>query len=112
MATPITATPKLYIGIDKHKRNWAIHIRTDISDHKPLIIPPKTNLLYDHVNKNFPLHEMNIVYEAGCCGFSGADRVCIYITTHMSLSIIIINKKMKNLDDFYFFINKLFCLIS
>lgn len=35
MATLTTATPKLYIGMDIHKRNWAVHLRTDISDHKP-----------------------------------------------------------------------------
>lgn len=72
MATLTTATPKLYIGMDIHKRNWAVHLRTDISDHKPMTIPPKASVLYDYVNKNFPQHEVSIVYEAGCCGFSAS----------------------------------------
>lgn len=72
MATLTTATPKLYIGMDINKKNWAVHIRTDISDHKPMTIPPKPEVLYDYVSKNFSEHEVNLVYEAGCCGFSAS----------------------------------------
>ena len=72
MATITTAPPKLYIGMDIHKKNWAIHMRTDISDHKPMTIPPKADVLYEYVSKNFPAHEVNLAYEAGCCGFSAS----------------------------------------
>lgn len=37
-----------------------------------MTIPPKASVLYDYVNKNFPQHEVSIVYEAGCCGFSAS----------------------------------------
>lgn len=72
MATLTTATPKLYIGMDIHKKTWAVHLRTDISDHKPMTIPPKPEVLFDYVSRHFHDHEVNLVYEAGCCGFSAS----------------------------------------
>lgn len=31
----LTPTPNLYIGMDIHKKNWAVHLRTDISMYIP-----------------------------------------------------------------------------
>lgn len=72
MKTQPTAFPKLYIGMDIHKKSWAIHIRSDVSDHKPITFPPSSEVLYDYVQKNFPEHEVYLTYETGCCGFSAA----------------------------------------
>ncbi len=72
MATQPTAHPKLYIGMDIHKKSWSVHFRTDISDHKTLTIPPNCDVLYDYVENNFPNHEVSLTYEAGCCGFSAS----------------------------------------
>ena len=49
METQPTAQPKLYIGMDIHKKSWSVHLRTDISDHKTLTIPPDCDTLYDYV---------------------------------------------------------------
>ena len=72
MATQPTVIPKLYIGMDIHKKSWSVHLRTDISDHKTLTIPSSTEILYHYVQTNFPEHEVSLVYEAGCCGFTAS----------------------------------------
>lgn len=72
METQPTAIPKLYIGMDIHKKSWSVHLRTDISDHKTLTIPSNGEVLYDYVQKHFNDHEVSLVYEAGCCGFSAS----------------------------------------
>ena len=70
MKTQPTALPKLYIGMDIHKKSWSVHLRTDISDHKTLTIPSDCEVLYEYVEKHFQGHEVSLTYEAGCCGFS------------------------------------------
>jgi transposase len=73
METQITASaPKLFIGIDIHKKSWAVHIRSDISDHKTMTFPPENEQLFDYVSRNFPTHQVHMTYEAGCCGFSAS----------------------------------------
>ncbi len=72
MATEITALPKLFIGIDIHKKSWSVHIRSDISDHKNFTVPSDPSVVYDYVDRNFPGYEVSLSYEAGCCGFSAA----------------------------------------
>jgi transposase len=72
MATQPTATPKLFIGMDIHKKSWSVHLRTDISDHKTLTIPSSCEVLYEYVEKHFKDHEVSLTYEAGCCGFSAS----------------------------------------
>jgi transposase len=70
MKTQFTAMPKLYIGLDIHKKSWSVHLRTDISDHKTITMPSHPEVLYDYVFKNFNDHDIHLVYEIGCCGFS------------------------------------------
>ncbi|MBP9197601.1 MAG: hypothetical protein KBF35_08035, partial [Saprospiraceae bacterium] len=72
MATQPTVIPKLYIGMDIHKKSWSVHLRTDISDHKTITIPSSNDILYHYVQTNFPEHEVSLVYEAGCCGFTAS----------------------------------------
>lgn len=70
MKTEPTAHPKLYIGIDIHKRSWKVHCATDLFIGKSFSMPPEPKVLYDYVQKNFAGHEVSTAYEAGCCGFS------------------------------------------
>jgi transposase len=72
MLSQIDATPKLYIGLDIHKKSWSVSIKTDLFDHKTCSMPPGADGLYDYVSTNFPLHSVEVCYEAGCCGFSAA----------------------------------------
>jgi transposase len=64
--------PKVFIGMDIHKKSWSVSIRTDISDHRTFSMPPDPENLYEYVSKHFPGHEVSLTYEAGCCGFSAA----------------------------------------
>lgn len=70
MKTEPTAHPKLYIGIDMHKRSWKVHCATDLFIGKSFSMPPEPKVLYDYVQKNFAGHEVSTAYEAGCCGFT------------------------------------------
>ena len=72
MKTQPTAIPKLYIGMDIHKKSWTVHFRTDISDHKTLTIPSDPDILFNYVHSNFPDLQVAITYETGCCGFGAA----------------------------------------
>lgn len=72
MSTQITTSPKVYIGLDIHKKTWTVSIQTDLFFHKTYSMPSKISDLEEYVNKNFHDHEVYLVYEAGCCGFSAA----------------------------------------
>jgi transposase len=78
MKTQPTAIPKLYIGMDIHKKSWSVHFRTDVSDHKTLTIPPDCNVLYNYVQTHFPEYPVSISYETGCCGFQHARNFLNY----------------------------------
>ena len=70
MRTQITACPKLFIGIDIHKRSWKVHCATDLFSGKSFSMPPDPGRLREYVSKHFPGHEVATAYEAGCCGYS------------------------------------------
>jgi transposase len=67
-----TIVPKLFIGMDIHKKTWSISIQTDLFFHKTYSMPSKAEELYRYVQNHFPDHEVSLVYEAGCCGFHAA----------------------------------------
>ena len=69
MKTEHTARPKLFIGIDIHKRSWKIHCSTDISGGKTFSMSPSPEGLKGYVEKYFSGHEVVTAYEAGCCGY-------------------------------------------
>jgi len=69
MKTQTTAVPKLFIGMDVHKKNWTVHFKTDLFDNKTVTMPAEPLSLINYVAKNFPDHEVNCCYEAGCCGY-------------------------------------------
>lgn len=62
--------PKIFIGLDIHKQSWSVSIQTDLFFHKTYSMPSNNSDLYDYVEKHFPSHEVHLVYEAGCCGFT------------------------------------------
>jgi transposase len=72
MQSQIIATPKLFIGMDIHRKSWSVHLRTDLFDHKGFSMPPDPSKLADYVGNHFSDHEVFLTYEAGCCGFSAA----------------------------------------
>lgn len=70
METQQTAGPKLFIGIDIHKRSWKIHCATDLCSGKTFSMLPRPELLRDYVSKHYPDYEVSTAYEAGCCGYA------------------------------------------
>ncbi len=64
--------PKIFIGLDIHKKTWTVSIQTDLLFHKTYSMPSLAEDLYQYVERTFPSHEVHLVYEAGCCGFSVA----------------------------------------
>jgi len=70
MITQITAVPKLYIGIDIHKRSWKVHCATDLFSGKSFSMNPAPEQLKGYVDKHFAGHKVSTAYEAGCCGYS------------------------------------------
>ncbi|MFN7911486.1 MAG: IS110 family transposase [Bacteroidota bacterium] len=69
---PTASIPKLYIGIDVHKKNWTFHYQTDLFDGKTITQPASDQVLIDWVNKHFPNHQVTCAYEAGFSGYSAA----------------------------------------
>ncbi|MFN3918633.1 MAG: transposase, partial [Flavobacteriales bacterium] len=63
---------KIFIGLDIHKKSWTVSIQTDLFFHKTYSMPSESEDLYQYVERTFPGHEVHLVYEAGCCGFSVA----------------------------------------
>lgn len=73
MKTQSTALiPKLYIGIDVHKKSWTYHYQTDLFDGKTITQPADPQKLIDWVQKHYPTHEVTCAYEAGFSGYSAA----------------------------------------
>jgi transposase len=72
MLSQLDTMPKLYIGLDIHKKSCSVSIRTDLFDHKTFSMPPNSDALYDYVADHFTRYQVEICYEAGCCGFSAA----------------------------------------
>ena len=50
-------TPKLFIGLDVHKKTWTADIRTELSHHKTFSQPADPMQLEAYVDKNFPEYE-------------------------------------------------------
>ena len=69
MNTQQTAHPKLYIGIDIHKRSWKVHCATDLFAGKSFSMSPDPMKLQTYVSKHFREYEVTTAYEAGCCGY-------------------------------------------
>ncbi|AKA33840.1 IS110 family transposase [Flagellimonas lutaonensis] len=69
METQITAVPKLFIGIDIHKRSWKVHCATELFSGRSFSMAPEPGQLRAYVGKHFPDHEVSVAYEAGCCGY-------------------------------------------
>ncbi len=69
MESQQTAVPKLYIGIDIHKRSWKVHCATDLFSGKSFSMSPDPEQLRTYVSRHFPDYEVATAYEAGCCGY-------------------------------------------
>jgi transposase len=60
---------KFYIGIDVHKKNWTVTIRTSHIKLKTFSMNPSPQQLKCYMTKHYPGGEYHSVYEAGYSGF-------------------------------------------
>ena len=59
----------IFAGLDVHLKQWTVTIRTETISHKTFSQPPKPEVLYNYLTKNFPGGTYYSAYEAGFCGF-------------------------------------------
>lgn len=59
----------LFVGLDVHKVNWSVCIRTLELEHRTFQQIADPEILHKYLQKNFPDYKVTIGYEAGCFGF-------------------------------------------
>jgi transposase len=59
----------IYAGFDVHIKQWTVSIMTDYLTHKTFSQPPKPEILFQYLQKNFPGGNYYSAYEAGFCGY-------------------------------------------
>lgn len=59
-----------YLGLDVHKRQWTVTIRSNRMELTTISIDPSSETLYNYMQKNYPGGIYNAVYEAGFCGYA------------------------------------------
>jgi len=60
---------KFFLGIDVHKKNWKITIRTSQMELKTFSMNPQPEDLANYLQRNYPNGEFWSVYETGFCGY-------------------------------------------
>lgn len=61
---------QFYIGIDVHKKQWTVTIRSNKLALKTFSMNPSAKQLSEYMQRNYPAGEYRSVYEAGFCGYS------------------------------------------
>lgn len=61
---------EIYVGIDVHKKQWTITVRSEFLEHKTFVQKPDSKVLGEYLKRNFPGASFKSVYEAGFCGYS------------------------------------------
>jgi transposase len=59
----------LYVGIDTHKSNWKVSIRTRDIHLKTFSMNPSPEEFNNYMNRHYPKGIYKSVYEAGFCGY-------------------------------------------
>lgn len=75
-----------YIGIDVHLKNWKVTIMSEKHEHKTFSQPPRPELLYEYLNRNFPGGTYYSAYEASFCGYWINNRL-----NKLGINSIVIN---------------------
>lgn len=61
---------RFYIGVDVHKKQWTVTIRSNKLALKTFSMKPSAKELSEYMRKKYPGGEYRSVYEAGFCGYS------------------------------------------
>jgi transposase len=60
---------QLFIGLDVHKKSWAVTIQEDKLILKRFSMEADADILTSYVSKHFPKHQVEYYYEACCLGY-------------------------------------------
>src|SRR4051812_31257207 len=67
---------KFYVGLDVHKRSWAVTIRSMGIEVARFTQPPSCSTIAAYLHKNFPGGDYFSAYEAGFCGTNIHEQLC------------------------------------
>src|ERR1700679_2870024 len=67
---------KFYVGLDVHKKSWAVTIRSMGIQLANFTQPPSADSLHTYLKRNFPGGCYHSAYEAGFCGTSIHEQLC------------------------------------
>jgi len=67
---------KFYVGLDVHKKSWAVTIRSLGIEIARFTQPPSAEALSGYLQRNFPGGQYYSAYEAGFCGTSTHEQLC------------------------------------
>jgi transposase len=67
---------KFYVGIDVHKKSWAVTVRSLSFVVNHFTQPPSTEALLSHLQRQFPGGEFYSAYEAGFSGTGIHEQLC------------------------------------
>ena len=67
---------KFYVGLDVHKKSWAVTIRSMGIQVAHFSQPPVAEILSCYLRKNFPGGDYYSAYEAGFCGTGFHEQLC------------------------------------
>jgi len=67
---------KFHVGLDVHKKSWAVTIRSLGIQMARFTQPPNADALLNYLQKNFPGGQYHSAYEAGFCGTSIHEQLC------------------------------------
>jgi transposase len=65
-----------FVGLDVHKRSWAVTIRSMSIEIAHFTQPPSAEALSAHLQKNYPGGQYFSAYEAGFCGTGIHEQLC------------------------------------
>ncbi len=68
----------LFVGMDVHKKQWSICIRTPEFEHRTFTQPPNPTVLHEYLQRNFPSYQVTCAYEAGCFGYWISEQLQKY----------------------------------
>ncbi|MBL7692101.1 MAG: IS110 family transposase [Flavipsychrobacter sp.] len=93
---------RFYIGLDVHKKSWAVTVRSMGIEVARFVQPPSVANLKAYLTKNFPGGQYFSVYEAGFCGTTTHELLCKHgirnIVIHAA-DIPATDKQKKNKTD-------------
>jgi transposase len=95
---------KFYVGLDVHKKSWAVTIRSLGIEVARFTQPPNAAALKTYLVKHFPGGHYFSAYEAGFCGTGSHEQLCKLGISNIIIhaaDIPVTDKQKKNKTDMH-----------